>query len=655
MSSRVSILRTNMAINSEMKRVGSMHGDLSEVSDVAVNASGFTYAISKSNSLVQVFGPDGDFSFAWYYDFQDPESIAINRSGYVYVADGDQLVAFNSSGGFVGKYQISNPLVKAILDLYQYVLKMLLLPFLSLSGGGGPIDLTPHPSAIEAKLAIGPDDNLYVASSFGWDRIRVYSPNGTPLGGTAPEMSGFLLNRSSEDFTKINQSLLNMINATGAINGSDRISLNDAVDLCTGINTVFDFFGTDASGIANSTGTGITSGGAPGLDSTQYSGIAVNSTGYIYVTAPSSNLVRIYPPVELSNDYFDYLRQNNTILLNITSAGSGAFNRPTDIAINASDCVFILDSGNSRTVVIDRNSSFVTEFGTAGTGDGQFLNPQGLGIAPAGNKLAIADTGNNRTETFDYFGRYYDQAQVTVDNTPPVIAGAPVTAANANGWHNAPVTVHFNANDATSGVLSCTGDRVLSGEGANQSVTGTAIDGAGNVNVTTVNGINIDLTPPVINCSLSGDKSDEGWFESDVTATLSKADNLSGVDYVKYRLEDTGWNTYDGTFVIPLGIQNTLYYVVTDKAGNNASGSTNVYFPPASYPGNSTITLSSSPSPSPSPSPTNTSGPAVTPGASPAASPGASPATPTPQPVGQDMLFGVILIMVIATLVRSRK
>ncbi len=132
---------------------------------------------------------------------------------------------------------------------------------------------------------------------------------------------------------------------------------------------------------------------------------------------------------------------------------------------------------------------------------------------------------------------------------------------------------------------SVTADQVLSGEGAGQSVTGTAVDMAGNVNATTVSGINIDTTPPVISCSLSGETSSEGWFVGNVTATLSRLDNLSGVDYVKYRFENSGWNTYNGMFVIPLGIQNILYYVVTDKAGNNASGSTYLNFPPESYPG----------------------------------------------------------------------
>ena len=89
------------------------------------------------------------------------------------------------------------------------------------------------------------------------------------------------------------------------------------------------------------------------------------------------------------------------------------------------------------------------------------------------------------------------------DSTPPVITGAPRPSPDAYGWYNAPVTVTFLATDAQSGVVSVTGPVTLSAEGANQSVTGTAVDVAGNMASTTVSGINIDLTKPVTTASVA--------------------------------------------------------------------------------------------------------------------------------------------------------
>src|SRR5262249_45646786 len=86
---------------------------------------------------------------------------------------------------------------------------------------------------------------------------------------------------------------------------------------------------------------------------------------------------------------------------------------------------------------------------------------------------------------------------VKLDKTPPRITGARNPASNTSGWNNTNVTVSFTCADTLSGVLSCSEPTTLAAEGANQSVTGTATDLAGNSMCTTVSGINIDKTPPV--------------------------------------------------------------------------------------------------------------------------------------------------------------
>src|SRR4051794_5088763 len=89
---------------------------------------------------------------------------------------------------------------------------------------------------------------------------------------------------------------------------------------------------------------------------------------------------------------------------------------------------------------------------------------------------------------------------VKIDGIPPQISGSASPGPNGFGWNNSNVDVSFVCTDAESGIASCLGDTTLTGEGAGQSVDGTATDNGGNTSPATVSGISIDKTAP----SLSG-------------------------------------------------------------------------------------------------------------------------------------------------------
>ncbi|MHB8157768.1 MAG: hypothetical protein ACYDEQ_10325, partial [Desulfocucumaceae bacterium] len=61
------------------------------------------------------------------------------------------------------------------------------------------------------------------------------------------------------------------------------------------------------------------------------------------------------------------------------------------------------------------------------------------------------------------------------------------------------VTVNFTATDQGSGLESVTPATVVSTEGTNQTVKGTAVNKAGNTATVTVSGINIDKGAPTAN------------------------------------------------------------------------------------------------------------------------------------------------------------
>ncbi len=112
-----------------------------------------------------------------------------------------------------------------------------------------------------------------------------------------------------------------------------------------------------------------------------------------------------------------------------------------------------------------------------------------------------------------------------LDTEGPQVTGEPTTAANAFGWYRADVTVRFRCADEASGVATCPPDALLTGEGRNLSVNGTATDRAGNSGSGTVSGIDIDRTQP------TGQVVSRGVVVGQAI-TGTAADALSGIDAV---------------------------------------------------------------------------------------------------------------------------
>jgi uncharacterized protein YjdB/O-glycosyl hydrolase len=78
----------------------------------------------------------------------------------------------------------------------------------------------------------------------------------------------------------------------------------------------------------------------------------------------------------------------------------------------------------------------------------------------------------------------------------------------------------------------------------------------------------VDNTNPTT--SAAADKTDKnGWYNSDVTVTLSASDILSGVEKTEYRIGDSGdWITYSAPFTLTVEGLSAVQYRSADKAGN---------------------------------------------------------------------------------------
>jgi hypothetical protein len=188
----------------------------------------------------------------------------------------------------------------------------------------------------------------------------------------------------------------------------------------------------------------------------------------------------------------------------------------------------------------------------AGPGSSKTLT-EGGSQSVTGTATDVA--GNTQTDTV---------SGINIDKTAPTIGHtlSPSTP-NANGWFNSDVTVTFACDDALSGVASCTvdgesGNSKTLGEGASQSISGTATDAAGNTKADTASGISIDEAAPSVGL-VGGPADGTTYYFGFVPAapTCNASDLLSGLDGT---CSVTGYSNAIGT--------HTVTATATDLAGN---------------------------------------------------------------------------------------
>ena len=92
----------------------------------------------------------------------------------------------------------------------------------------------------------------------------------------------------------------------------------------------------------------------------------------------------------------------------VTASGADGFDQPTDVVVAPNGDIFVTDSHrngrNNRVVKFRSDGSYVTEWGTKGSGPGQMSEPHTIAMDSQG-RLFVGDRENNRIQIFDQTGK----------------------------------------------------------------------------------------------------------------------------------------------------------------------------------------------------------------------------------------------------------
>lgn len=132
----------------------------------------------------------------------------------------------------------------------------------------------------------------------------------------------------------------------------------------------------------------------PATEKGRPTGLAWDATGTLLVADTHYHRILRYSP-------------EGTLLAEFGSEGTGdgQFIYPVGVAVDGEGTIFVSEyGGNDRIQVFTREGERLRGWGRYGEGDGEFKRPQGLALS--GGRLYVADAANHRVQVFTPEGRF---------------------------------------------------------------------------------------------------------------------------------------------------------------------------------------------------------------------------------------------------------
>ena len=515
---------------------GSGNGQLFEPNGTAVDSSGNVYVVDGANARIQKFSSSGAYITQWGSrgqgngQFQSPLAIAIDSSGNVYVTDSadNTVQKFSSTGTFITKWG-------------------------SVGSGNGQF-------YIPAAIAVAPSGNVYVTDA---------GDNNQGLPARVEEFSStgiFIAKWNLAGSNNLGTSPYGI-----AIDSSGNVYIADAA-----LNTIQKF---------TSSGTLIMHFGSSGSGNGQLNHpteIALDVRGNIYVADSKNYRFEEFSP---TGAYVGSWGANGS--------GNGQFEYPFGIAVDSSGNVYVTDTftasgGNNRvekfgptcsSVVIQANQinnklppnvitpvsstctasqsyKYITQWGSQGSGNGQFGGIMGLAADSSGNIYA-ADWGNNRIQKFSSTGTYLTRWTVDTPYSVAVDSSGNVYVGEKSG-----IISKFTS----SGTLINSWPLPGNPQGAGPWV---AVDSFGNVYATNTNDNKIDKYSPsgTLIVAWGGLGTGNGQFNQIEGIAVGPNGNIYAMDGVNHRIEEFSLaGTYITQWSTP-GIGNNGTDIAIDRSG----------------------------------------------------------------------------------------
>jgi DNA-binding beta-propeller fold protein YncE len=234
-------------------------------------------------------------------------------------------------------------------------------------------------------------------------------------------------------------------------------------------------------------------------------------------------------------------------------SGNGQFNAPLGVAVDSSGNVYVADWGaNNRVQKFTGNGVFITSWGGSGSGNGQFSNPGQVAVDSSGN-VYVADAANNRVQKFTSdgvfitsWGGFSNPIGVAVDNSGNVC-----------------VLDSYNSRVAK---FTSSGEFITSW-GTSSAGWCDAVDSSGNVYVVEpyINLVEKFTSTGALITSWGGSGSGNGQFNNPTGIAVDSQDNVYVTDTYNNRVQKF---TSSGVFVTQWSISGYGWGVAVDSSGN---------------------------------------------------------------------------------------